>query len=189
MADSLAFNTETLLFENNELYFEAPIPPDDEVTIGTQTWKNVNLAIDDGLGGIYTQTVDYGHGEVIEYYYTWEAAVRIASTIEGWHLPSIAEWNTLFATIGGDIIGTHLKSRYGWNTGNGLNTYGFNVFPAGRWYSTSSVFYEKFIKAYFWTSNSSNEAGATGIVFSTSSSVSSSVLLKADGFSIRLIKD
>lgn len=190
MPKKIIYNgAEVSLYFNGVKVWPDTIPPSDYVTIGSQTWMSKNLTINDGLGGIYTQVVDYGQGEVIEYYYTWEAAIRIASTIEGWHLPSIAEWNTLFNTVGGDIIGSHLKSRYGWSSGNGLNTYNFNVFPAGRWYSTSSVFFEKFKKAYFWTSNSSTETDATGIVFTTDSSVSSSVLIKADGFSVRLIKD
>ena len=31
----------------------------EEVTIGTQTWKRFNLAIDDGQGGIVVQDVTY----------------------------------------------------------------------------------------------------------------------------------
>ena len=51
----------------------------------------------------------------------------------GWHLPSDAEWETLFTAVGGTTVaGTKLKSKSGWyNNGNGMDTYGFSVLPAG----------------------------------------------------------
>ena len=106
-----------------------PPPPSDEVTIGTQTWKTKNLAIDDGQGGIYTQTVNYGQGDVVEYYYTWEAAMRVVNSIAGFHLPSVDEYNTLISTVGG---GPHpLLTNYGWQYGGGSNAYGFSALPSG----------------------------------------------------------
>lgn len=71
----------------------SPTPVPEDITIGTQTWKTANLAIDDGQGGV-----------VIEdgiYYYSYEAAVRIASSITGWKLPSLNDWYTLFGTVVG----------------------------------------------------------------------------------------
>lgn len=57
------------------------------VTIGNQIWMAENLAIDDGGEGIYHSL------ETNEYYYTWDAAMRIANSIPGWHLPTTQEWN------------------------------------------------------------------------------------------------
>uniref|UniRef100_UPI0028052C2A FISUMP domain-containing protein n=1 Tax=uncultured Fibrobacter sp. TaxID=261512 RepID=UPI0028052C2A len=52
----------------------------------------------------------------------------------GWHLPSKAEWWTLFETIGDtSIAGKKLKSTSGWyDDGNGMDTYGFSLLPAGH---------------------------------------------------------
>ena len=86
----------SLYFNGSKIWPEAsPILPD-EVQIGNQIWKSKNLDINDGQGGVYTQTVNYGQGNVTEYYYTWQAATRIANSISGYHLPTIAEFNTLY---------------------------------------------------------------------------------------------
>lgn len=166
---------------------EPPIPTD-EVTIGTQTWKNVNLAIDDGQGGIYTQTVNYGQGDVTEYYYTWAAAVRVANSISGWHLPTGAEWDTLSNTVGSSTAGTKLKSTYGWSSGNGTDDYGFAVFPAGYWYGGSITGLRD--GGYFWTSTEVSSNRASYRYFNTGATMNSNPRDKTSyAFSVRLIKD
>ena len=92
-----------------------PAPVFDEVTIGTQTWMAKNLAIDDGGEGIFifdnlsANNVNFG----TQYYYTYDAAERIAASIEGWHLPSSNEWrNVLLAYVNYNT--TTLKSISGW---------------------------------------------------------------------------
>ena len=134
----------------------SPIPTEptfDEVTIGSQTWMSKNLAVDDGQGGIYTKTVNYGQGDVVEYYYKWDAAVRVAATVSGWHLPTNAEWDTLANALGGSFrAGTKLKSTYGWyEDGNGTDNYGFCALPSGNldMYGTNDNLYKE---AKFWTS-------------------------------------
>ena len=164
------FNGKVAKFGNSVLgtYVEEPQPLD-EVTIGNQIWKSKNLAIDDGQGRIVTQTVNYGQGDVVEYYYTWEAAVRVAASVDGWHLPSMAEWNALVEAVGGSsTAGTKIKSTYGWDdyqgdSGNGDGSYGFAAFPAGYKYGgsfgglgTGSVFWtsdDESNRAYYYTFN------------------------------------
>lgn len=64
--------------------------------VGTQTWSSQNLAISDDLPGI---TADLSTGNV---YYTYEAAIRIASYAPpGWRLPTKADWAYLFTTASG----------------------------------------------------------------------------------------
>ena len=167
-----------------------PVPPTfDSVQIGDQIWMSKNLAIDDGQGGIYTQTVNYGNGDVVEYYYTWAAAVRVAASIQGWHLPSTAEFNAL-ATYIGSAPGTKLKSTYGWTSGNGTDDYGFTAFPAGR--LSSGSFSNFGSREYFWTATDESSTRAYIRYLSTNSSINSDIYSKTStstAFSVRLIKD
>ena len=168
-----------------------PVPTFDEVTIGSQTWMAKNLSVDDGQGGIYTQTVNYGKGVVVEYYYTWPAAVRVAATVQGWHLPTNAEWNTLADALGGSFIaGKKLKSSYGWyEDRNGTDKYGFCALPAGHldMYGTNDDLYKE---ARFWTST----LESTDVPYYRSIASNDSRLFVGKGnkihrLSVRLIKD
>lgn len=107
----------------NELTPYTPPPPPDYVVIGTQTWKNSNLAIDDGQGGIEIRDGIY--------YYSYDAAVRVASSVDGYHLPSKDEVTTLLNYVGSTSEERFyaLASRSGWYV-NGNDTYGFNATPA-----------------------------------------------------------
>ena len=51
----------------------------------------------------------------------------------GWHLPSGAEWETLFNAVGSQsTAGKELKSTSGWtSSGNGTDAFGFSALPAG----------------------------------------------------------
>jgi len=183
------FNGKVSKFGNSVLgtYIEEP-PSFDEVTIGNQVWMSKNLAIDDGQGGIYTQTVNYGQGDVTEYYYTWAAAVRVTATIQGWHLPSTAEFDAL-ATYIGSAPGKKLKSTYGWNENrNGTDDYGFTAFPAGSLIAGS--FYYLGSRACFWTTTDQSSSTYAYIrYFNTGTSMKSDYSYKTDAFSVRLIKD
>lgn len=174
---------------NNKWLIKAvPPPPPEEVTIGTQTWKMKNLAIDDGQGGIYTQTVNYGQGDVVEYYYTWDAAVRVAATVEGWHLPTTSDLDTLATTVGGSsTAGTYLKSSYGWSSGNGTDAYGFSALPAGGRISGSFMNFGSY--AILWSGSQYSSTKAYYRFLTTAESMSSYRNVKTDAFSVRLVKD
>jgi uncharacterized protein (TIGR02145 family) len=113
--------------------------PSDYVVIGGMKWKSKNLEIDDGGGGIVTidnvsaNGVNFG----TQYYYNWSAAVRVADSIPGWHLPTYNEIYNLYRAVGGyNTAGTKLKSTSGWNNnGNGTDDYGFNALPVGIYYN------------------------------------------------------
>lgn len=180
---------EVSLYFNGSKIWPNAAPVIDEVTIGTQTWKTKNLAVDDGQGGIYTQTVNYGQGNVVEYYYTWEAAVRVVALIPGWHLATTTEWDTLAAAAGGgSTAGMNLKSTYGWSSGNGTDDYGFAVFPAGSW--IEGYFYDLGSRAYYWTVTERSTTNATARRFrSDASTMAAFNGDKTRGYSVRLIKD
>lgn len=52
---------------------------------------------------------------------------------DGWHLPDYRDFSNMLVHVGGySIAGTVLKSQSDWNEGgNGTDTFGFNVLPAG----------------------------------------------------------
>lgn len=171
MSIYLARNGKMLTRLNGTRYFGdavSPVPPTPtptEVTIGNQTWMTKNLSVDDGGDGIATKVVNYGYGDVVEYYYSWPAAVRIANSIEGWHLPSVEEYDTLASNVGGEShAGTKLKSTYGWDPAYyaGTDDYGFCALPAGmgtRYTSGVLELYDFGGEANFWTSSNTTGTG------------------------------
>lgn len=169
------------------------------VQIGSQIWSPTNLDIDDGEGGIYSRELHDVNGVDMgtQYYYTWDAAMRIASNIPGWHLPSQEEWNTLITYCGGtNVAGIKLKSTSGWHSynggGNGTDDYGFTVLPAGLKYYGNSDFYDEGYNAYFWSSKEG--LGKTNgyymyIAHSGPGASTNHNQRKTNGFSVRLVKD
>lgn len=183
------FNGKVARFGSGVLGFTPPPPEPDHVQIGDQIWSSKNLSIDDGGEGIYTQTVDYGEGDVVEYYYNYDAAVRVAAAVPGYHLPSQDEWNTLISYVGSNNGSILMRSTYGWRGGNGTDDYGFAAFPAGE-VSSENHLYDFGGYASFWTTTETSSSGSVFYCalypgyFHTSWDIN-----KTWGISVRLIKD
>lgn len=143
------------------------------VKIGNQVWMNKNLDISDGGEGIYFNE-DNG-----EYYYTWDAAKRIADKIHGWHLPSRKEWNELVKYTGNDAANLRDKS---WE---GTDMYGFSAVPAGTWYNRFSNVGSG---ARFWTSEPDGSLAWYRLI-DTGTSVLEDNSNQYRCFSVRLVKD
>ena len=155
------------------------------VKISDQIWMAENLNYDYNMGTAksYCYNDEAANCEKYGRLYTWAAAMDSAAKFsnagkgcgygekynpkkysprkirgicpEGWHLPSDAEWETLFTAVGGKYVaGTKLKSSNGWNngydktTGNGTDEYGFSVLPAGD-RGTSGLYYDIGCRAFF----------------------------------------
>lgn len=98
------------------------------VTIGNQIWMAENLNYSKE-GRCYDR--DDTNGEKYGRLYTIKSALHVCPN--GWHLPSMSEWEELVYEVGGyDIAGRKLKSKSGWNAGgNGSDEYGFNALSSG----------------------------------------------------------
>lgn len=79
---------------------------------------------------------------------------------DGWHLPTNAEWKTLFVEVGGCTLleyssysscpsaGKILKSQTGWRGDKGSDAYGFSAIQVGR---RSAEGYFDYDETYFWS--------------------------------------
>lgn len=119
--------------------------------------------------------------------YTWAAAM--SAVPNGWHLPTNEEWVILATNVGGEAYaGTKLKSKNGWNSGNGTDDYGFAAFPAG--YRSSGSFYNLGSTAAFWSATEYLSSYAYNRYFDTGASMNWSNDYKTYfAFSVRLVKD
>ncbi len=186
------------------------------VQIGEQIWmaENLNYAYNKGTAQsfCYNNSADscakYGR------LYLWSAAMDSAAVFEGcgygstcaagsattevrgvcpagWHLPSRAEFETLFAAVGGqDVAGTVLKSTSGWtDDGNGTDSYGFSALPAGI-RDTSGDFYSAGYYAGFWsaTEDNSDIAYYMGLFYYSDDAYLNSYY-KYSGFSVRCLRN
>ena len=146
------------------------------VKIGNQVWmaENLNYATKDS----WCYDNEDAHCDVTGRLYTWFAAIDSASLTKadtlnvhgicpaGWHLPDYDEWDTLFAAVGGiSVAGSALKASAGWvDDGNGLNSSGFTVIPAGQ--GAYDVFGSIGEHTAFWSALRCGEIAAYDVFFS-----------------------
>lgn len=146
----MAENLKTTRFNNNSpiqnVTSAAAWVANDTLEIPGYTWFNNNTANKDPYGGIYN----------------WYAVETGNLCPTGWHVPSEAEFQTLETTVGvpvdslntwgfrGENMGTHMKSTTGWTGGNGDNTSGFSVVPAGYLAWADGSFRGLGTISYFW---------------------------------------
>ena len=128
---------------------------------------------------------------------------------EGWHVPSLDEWNAMLSYVGSQdcyVCGTgsnkvakSFASTQYWkasdvecSVGNGMignNQTGFNAIPAGDCWGTRFVGVDS--GAHFWTSTVANETQAYNKYMFTTDSVvhTGNIPNKRNGFSVRCLKD
>ena len=168
------------------------------VKIGKQTWMAENLNYETENSRCYNDSSKYcdKYGRL----YTWAAAIdSIAlandksnpqvcgmertcelpkkvqgSCPSGWHLPTRAEWLTLFVSVGGmSKAGQKLMSKSDWENGMGTDDYGFSALPAGD----GSPSYIGF-STYFWSTTQDSNYTRGDTIFDVSSSAYAMRLLK-----------
>jgi len=158
------------------------------VTIGTQTWMAQNLNYETANSFCYNDSAKYceKYGRL----YTWAAANTACPS--GWHLPTNAEFETLFTAVGGSsTAGTKLKSTSGWNSsGNGTDDYSFSALPAGRRNDSGGYNFEG-DDAYFWSSTEDGSYYAFNMYLGYDYDYAGlrNYDFKNSGFSVRCVKD
>jgi uncharacterized protein (TIGR02145 family) len=147
------------------------------VEINGKTWMEQNLNFKTDNSFCYDDNAD--NCKKFGQLYTWEDASTACPA--GWHLPDDVEWSALINYYGGI-----------WEAGKDLKTGGssdFNVLMAG--YHDKDGFYGKMGEsAYLWsaTEQSDTYASFKGI-YKSVDNIGTYTYTKADGFSVRCIKD
>ena len=132
------------------------------IVIGKQTWMAENLNYETANSYCYNDSAKYC--DKYGCLYTWSVAKTACPS--GWHLPTEAEFETLFTAVGGEsVAGTKLKSTSGWyNSGNGISgtdDFFFSALPAGNRDDNGDFYHEGF-EAGFW---SSTEFYSDGVIY------------------------
>ncbi len=161
------------------------------VTIGTQTWMAENLNYETANSYCYNDNsancTKYGR------LYTWGAAKTACPS--GWHLPTSAEFETLFTAVGGSsTAGTKLKSTSAWNnSGNGTDAFGFSALPAGGRDGYEDYYYEGYYADFWSSTEDSTEDGSDCAYFMrlyySYDYADLNNNYKFYGFSVRCLKD
>lgn len=131
------------------------------IQMGSAWWMAENLNYDAGQGS-YCYENNATLCQVYGKLYTWEAAMR--SCPQGWHVPSLKEFEAMININGGtEVAGGKLKDyeRQFWKTNNvgATNEVGFSALPAGRRYD-SGIFAGVTYFAQFYSSTEYNRAEA-----------------------------
>ena len=111
--------------------------------------------------------------------YTWDAGMIACP--EGWHMPDDQEWMNLISYYGGiHYAGEHLK------VGGGSD---FNALMSG-YHDKEGFFGKGGVSSYYWSSTEQNKdyASFKGI-YSQVDNVGTYTYTKADGLSVRCVKD
>ena len=179
------------------------------VLIGTQCWLRENLDV----GTMVQGSVDQADNGTIDKYcydnnpancdtygglYQWNEAMQYSTTPgaqgicpPGWHIPTLAEFQTLQSAVGGD--GNALKAvGQGAGLGEGTNTSGFSALLAGYRYS-DGTFYNLGYYAYVWSSLQFRWTMPSYLVLATDYPgvfmSSDYIQSRAGGASVRCVKD
>ena len=190
------------------------------IKIGAQTWMAENLnyfdkALNDRswcFGASNSTTT--ANCAVAGRLYTWAAAIDSAKLYNdksidcghrktctlpdtvygvcppGWHLPTRAEWDTLFTAVGGSDAGKVLKSQTGWfDNYGGTDDVGFTGLPVGIRNYDGDAFGDDAFETRFWSATEYSSYGAYYMDLFTSDDASVNTGNKHYGFSVRCLQN
>ena len=176
------------------------------VQIGSQVWMAENLRVtryNDGSAIITGLNNDewalanvgayaiHGSDKIYGNFYNWFAVKTSILCPAGWRIPSLVDWETLIAGLGGkDKAGGLLKSTsLLWRSPNtgATNSSGFNALPAGWFYGVST--WNSTTECTFWTSTVQSDQYAYSFGLNSDFEyVSNGYAVKTRGHSCRCIK-
>jgi len=131
------------------------------------------------------------YGNCSKYLYNWYAVTDPRGIApEGWHVPSLEEWNELVNHLGGKMkAGNKLKSKSGW-VRNGDNESGFNAKPTGIRKGFDPYKIEDVnSNLEYWTTTEVNSKNAYHIGMNYKDRVFIYREYKTSGIAVRCIKD
>jgi uncharacterized protein (TIGR02145 family) len=124
--------------------------------------------------------------------YNWNSVKTGKLAPSGWHVPSDAEWTTLYNQLGGDsIAGGAMKDTIRWQSVNvgATNSSGFTGLPAGYRYFTGLYIWMG-RDTYFWSTTEQDATYAWACHLTKfDDNGDRRIQTKGDGLSIRCIKD
>jgi uncharacterized protein (TIGR02145 family) len=200
LIDSITYTTIIQNGNGQNPVVNNPNPPQynyQTVIIGNQEWMAENLRQTHFANGdsIINQSTAYnGDTSLVNTWgllYDWWVTVDPRNVCPtGWHVPSLAEFDTLINFLGGDLVaGGQLKDTILWQLPNvaATNSLGFNALPAG--YRYQNGFYNMTLHTGFWTSSDDGVNAWSKDLHYDNSQVTTGYNQKSDGLSIRCIKD
>jgi uncharacterized protein (TIGR02145 family) len=147
------------------------------VEINNRLWMAENLALLDKESWFYDDNAMYG--EKFGRLYTWNAAIRLCP--EGWHLPTMDEWEEMVNYLGGEQQ-AYSRLIHGGDSGFEALYAGYRS-PQGAYLSIDRA-------ADFWTSTDIGEMNAwLRYMIYKKEKVFKIIDDKRCGFSVRYIKD
>jgi uncharacterized protein (TIGR02145 family) len=178
------------------------------VKIGDQCWMAENLdvglmidslqnAADNDTMEKYCYRNDPANCSLYGGLYQWSEAMQYVATPRtrgmcpaGWHIPTLAEFQTLSSSLGGD--GNAVKAEgQGAGGGAGTNSSGFSALLAGYRDGSNDSFIYLGSFTHFWSSTEGGEASAFVLGLSSGAEL---IFLNYDtdetyGFSVRCLED
>ncbi|MFN8257439.1 MAG: FISUMP domain-containing protein [Bacteroidales bacterium] len=150
------------------------------IRIGNQIMMEDNLAFKPETGNYWAYDNEELNIAKYGYLYDWETAKNVAP--KGWHLPTKAEWETLYMTLGNNANSVYDKAKVG-----GLG--GFNGLLGG-WRYAHGEFNSVGASGYFWSKTSESDEHASYFKLGAYSKHAEFGKGKTNvGMSVRLFKD
>ena len=149
------------------------------VKIGTQTWMAENLAYN--ASGCWAYDNNQSNVATYGYLYFWEVA-QVACP-NGWHLPTIEEYNILLANYGGSGKTAYKALKDGGKSGFSA------LFGGSR--SKNGTFYNMYSTSFFWSSSGldGSDAWYLDLGLFDKKEANTFISSRNAGLSVRCVKD
>ena len=151
------------------------------VKIGNQIWITENLSYKPGTGIFWVYGNDQKNVEENGYLYDLETAKEVCP--QGWHLPTLKEFESLLNDFGGEGEDSYKALISGGNSG-------FSVFNSGYYDSSLLNFIGLGIDAGFWSSSKYDNDSAWSLgLYGNYKYARMDISPNNLGFSVRCLKD